>query len=103
MDDCACNIKLICVIYLLIAQKKWVGEKLHWDKEMITDCKSSIITMYCWLYNINWYCIYIIKYHKAVVVQEEGSRAIYKKSFYIKLELALVNKSAASDKLSYIW
>lgn len=39
MDDCACNIKLICVIYLLIAQKRWVGEKLHWDKEMITDCK----------------------------------------------------------------
>ena len=40
MDDCAYNIKLICVMYLLItAQKRWVGEKLHWNKEMITDCK----------------------------------------------------------------
>lgn len=40
VNDCACNIKLIRVMYLLItAQKRWVGEKLHWDKEMITDCK----------------------------------------------------------------
>ena len=27
-------------MYLLItAQKRWVGKKLQWDKEMITDCK----------------------------------------------------------------
>ena len=40
VNDCACNIKLICVMYLLItAQKRWVGKKLQWDKEMITDCK----------------------------------------------------------------
>lgn len=39
MDDCAYKIKLICVMHLLTAQKRWVGEKLHWDKEMITDCK----------------------------------------------------------------
>lgn len=40
-------------MYNIFAQRKWVGAKLYWAKEMTTDGKVIIITMCCWVCNIN--------------------------------------------------
>ena len=45
----------ICVICLpmIVKEGRWVRGKPYWAKEMSTDCKVRIITMHCWVCNIN--------------------------------------------------
>ena len=45
---------VICAIYLsMTAQRKLVGAKLCWAKEITIDGKVIIITMYYWVCNSN--------------------------------------------------
>lgn len=70
----------------MTAERKWVGAKLCWVKEITIDSNVIIITMYCWVHNINRCDITIY----TIIPQEvEGAnRAIQEYHFYISLELS---------------
>lgn len=45
-------------MYNVFAKRRWVGTKLYWAKKVATDSKAIIITMYCWICNINRYTMH---------------------------------------------